>query len=406
MSYDVVVVGAGPAGSVAAYESAKKGFKTLLLEKGTLPREKTCGGAVMYRGIRIINGDVPHDVIEQKIYGIKFGFNNGSTSEFVSDKLIGITVFRDKFDEFLAKRAATAGAELIERARVVHAAISDDYATIQLKDGREFKSEFVIGADGVNSVISRSLQLRPERKDLTKYGLGMEADFYVGSEGVMKATNGNPSVIQILPVENRICYGWIFPKREYLAIGIAGGSEHMLALRPCFDEFHKSLEKKLGLELKLTQRRTGFLGGDGLGSTNVTDRALLVGDAAGFVDPMMGEGIAYAMHSSKIALDVIEQAVAESKHDSPALWKYHDLCQNAFSANFRMASWAGTQGINYAANLLPRINGHKLAADVMAMVARGEIGYADIPYVALKKLPRELPTIIKHVVQSHIQSRN
>jgi 2-polyprenyl-6-methoxyphenol hydroxylase-like FAD-dependent oxidoreductase len=131
-----------------------------------------------------------------------------------------------------------------------------------------------------------------------------------------------------------------------------------------------------------------------------------VGDAAGFIDPMMGEGIAYAMHSSKIALDVIDQAIAEGKHDSNALWKYHDYCKKAFSANFRMASWAGTQGINYAADLLPRINGHKLAADVMAMVARGEIGYADIPYVALKKIPRELPIIIKHVVQSHIQSRN
>jgi 2-polyprenyl-6-methoxyphenol hydroxylase-like FAD-dependent oxidoreductase len=234
----------------------------------------------------------------------------------------------------------------------------------------------------------------------------MEADFYVGRKGVMKATQGNPSVIEILPVENRISYGWMFPKREHLAIGIAGGSTLMRKLRPDFDRFYKELEKRLGVELKLEKRRTCFLGGDGLGSTNVTDRAMLVGDAAGFVDPMMGEGIAYAMQSSKIAADVIDQAVAVDRYDAEALWKYHDLCKEEFSANFQMAGWAGTQGINYAASLLPRINGHKIAADTMAKVARGEIGYADIPYYVLKSLPRELPTIIKHVVQSRIQSRN
>ena len=406
MTFDVVVVGAGPAGSVAAYESAKKGFKTLLLEKASIPREKACGGAVMYRGIRIVNGEIPRDVIEQKIYGIRFGFNNGSTSEFISDKLIGITVFRHKFDEYLSRRAADAGVELIDNARVTHTSVSDDCATIQLQDGREFTSEFLIGADGVNSIVSRSLKLRPKRKDLTKYGLGMEADFYVGKEGVMKATKGNPSVLEILPVENRISYGWMFPKREHLAIGIAGGSTLMHALRPDFDGFCKHLEKRIGVELKLEKRRTCFLGGDGLGSINVRDRAILVGDAAGFVDPMMGEGIAYAMQSSRIAIDVIDQAVEENRYDANTLGRYHDLCKKEFEANFQMAGWAGTQGINYAASLLPRINGHKIAADTMSMVARGEIGYADIPYVVLKKLPRELPAIIKRVVQSHIQAHN
>ena len=205
-----MVVGAGPAGSVAAYECAKRGFKTILLEKAIIPREKACGAAVMYRGIRILNGIVPRELIEQKIYGLKFGFHNGASSEFISHKLIGITVFRDKFDEFLSKRAVEAGVELAEGTRVIHTSVSDECATIQLQDGREIKSDFLIGADGVNSIVSRSLKLRPKRKDLTRIGLGMEADFYVGRAGVMKATKGNPSVLEILPLKNRLAYGWYF----------------------------------------------------------------------------------------------------------------------------------------------------------------------------------------------------
>jgi geranylgeranyl reductase family protein len=402
LTYDVIVVGAGPAGSIAAFECANRGFTTLLLEKSQLPREKACGGAVMYRGIRILEGHIPRTIVEQKIYGLRFALPNGKKTEFISDKMIGITVFRDRFDEYLARRAVNAGSELLEDAQVLRASTSDDCALVRLKDGREFKSKFLIGADGVNSVVSRSLGLRPQRKDLTKVGLGMESDFYIGADGVKQATNGNPSVLEIIPAENRISYGWVFPKREHLAIGVAGAGVHMRALRPTFDLFYKNIERKIGIPLTLEKRRTSFLGGDGLGSVNVVDRAILVGDAAGFVDPMMGEGIAYAMQSSIFAADVISNAIEEEKHDSVQLSEYHTLCKKEFSANFQMAAWAGSKGASFAEKILPSVNGYKLASDVMAMVARGEIGYADIPYVILKNLPRQLPHILYQVVQSRI----
>lgn len=400
----MIVVGAGPAGSIAAYECAKHGLTTLCLEKSPIPREKPCGGAVMYRGLRILGGRLPRSLVEQKIYGLRFSLPNGTTSEFISEKMIGITVFRDRFDEHLTKRAINAGSDLMENTPVIHASTSDESAKVRLKDGREFRSKFIIGADGVNSIVSRSLGLRPQRKDLTKVGLGMESDFYVGTEGVNHAMDGNPSVLEIIPAEDRISYGWVFPKREHLAIGVAGSGVHMRALRPTFDRFYKSIEKKIGIPLTLEKRRTCFLGGDGLGSVNVVDRAILVGDAAGFVDPMMGEGIAYAMQSSIFAADVIIKAIEEDKHDSAQLSEYHSLCKKEFSANFQMAAWAGSKGTSFAERILPSVNGFKLASDVMAMIARGEIGYADIPYVVLKNLPRQLPHILQQAVQSRILS--
>jgi geranylgeranyl reductase family protein len=403
VQYDVIIVGAGPAGSVAAYECAKSGFTTALLEKYSLPREKPCGGAVMYHGLRLIKERIPHSLIERKIYGLRFVLSHGKEAEFVSEKLIGITTMRTFFDEFLAKRAVRKGAELHEKARVVKVTVDQNCANVILQNGTTFKSLFVIGADGVNSVVSRSLGLRPARKDLTKVGLGMESDVYVGEEGVLQAMNNQPTILEILPVENTISYGWIFPKREHLGIGIAGASVFMRHLRPVFDGFCKSIEKRIRMDLTIKKRRTYFLGGDGLNSKNIASRAILVGDAAGFVDPMMGEGIAYAMKSAKFAAQIISEALNQGRYDEEFLSAYQNLCIKEFSQHFGMASRVGHNVNGFGELILSKANGHKFASEIMAMIARGELKYSQIPYTILKRLPKEIPSIIRHIVQSRIE---
>ncbi|MFW9847809.1 MAG: NAD(P)/FAD-dependent oxidoreductase [Candidatus Thorarchaeota archaeon] len=400
MNYDVVVVGAGPAGSITAYETAIAGYNTLLLEKFKIPRDKSCGGAVMYHGLHAIHQRIPKPVIERKIFGLKFILPHGEDAVFKSDRMIGVTVKRSCFDEYLARRAERAGAELLDETRVVDATTDTNIATVELADGQRINSKFIVGADGVNSIVSRSLQLRPKRKDLTKVGLGMESDFYIGEEGVERAMRGDPSILEIHPLEGRIAYGWVFPKRDHLAIGVAGSAVSIHPLRPIFDKFHMRMESYLDMKLTPKKRRTYFLGGDGLGSKNVAPRALLVGDAAGFVDPMMGEGIAYAMQSGFYAAQVINNCLSNNLSDEKSLLQYQRLCHDEFASNFASAAWAGHGGAYFAESLLPRISGHKIASDIMAAVARGEIGYSDIPVTALRKLPRELPNIIRHIVQS------
>ena len=402
LSYDVIVVGAGPAGSIAAYEAARSGLKTLLLEKFTLPRDKPCGGAVMYRGIHIVKGKIPSNIVEQKIYGLRFVLPDGREAEFETEKLIGITVFRSLFDEFLARRAEKAGAELQENSRVVKVSTSDQAAHVILSDGRELNSKFLIGADGVNSIVSRSLKLRPERKNPYRIGLGMESDFHVGVDGVMQAMRGKPSILEIIPVEGRVSYGWMFPKKEHLAIGIAGASVHMHPLRPIFEFFRQKMETHTGLELIPEKKRTYFLGGDGILGKNYANRSLLIGDAAGFVDPMMGEGIAYAMRSGQLAAQVIEKCLQNNHHGEKHLIEYQKLCNDEFAANFSMAEWAGLRGTSFAESVLTHAQELEMSSEILAALARGEIGYADIPPLVLRKLPREIPKLIQRVIQERM----
>jgi geranylgeranyl reductase family protein len=400
----VIVVGAGPAGSITAHDCAKAGLRTLLLEKSKHPREKPCGGAVMYRGLHILRGRLPANLIERRIHGLRFLLPHDEAAEFSSKKIIGITVFRERFDEFLAQRAADAGAELREMTKVSKASIGPHGVSVLTADSQELKARYLVGADGVNSVVAKSLDLRPARKNLQRVGLGMESDFYVGEEGVMKATNGNPSILEIIPVEGRVAYGWMFPKSEHLCVGIAGAAAHMYPLRPAFDSFRRKVEKRIGISLNLVKRRVHFLGADGISSRNVCDRALLVGDAAGFVDPMMGEGIAYAMRSGVHAADVITRAAESGRYDKAYLEQYHRLCKKEFEANFAMAEWAGLRGTFFAETVLKMAASYHLASDIMTKVARGEIGYSAIPYTVLKDLPREIPRFLQRLVRSRMNN--
>ncbi|MHA2020890.1 MAG: hypothetical protein ACW96N_04195, partial [Candidatus Thorarchaeota archaeon] len=111
---------------------------------------------------------------------------------------------------------------------------------------------------------------------------------------------------------------------------------------------------------------------------------------------------AYAMKSGVHAADVITRAAESGRWDEHYLEQYHRLCKNEFQANFAVAEWAGLRGTFFAETVLKMAASYHLASDIMAKVARGEIGYSAIPLIVLKDLPREIPRVLQRRVRARV----
>ena len=122
---DVIVVGAGPGGSTAARYCAQTGLKTLLIEKERLPRYKPCGGCLSPKTVRLLSFDLS-SVLENTIYGVKFSYCFEDSFSMQSTQPMAFLVMRDRFDQFLAKKALNTGAMILEGERVVRVIEKED----------------------------------------------------------------------------------------------------------------------------------------------------------------------------------------------------------------------------------------------------------------------------------------
>lgn len=289
LMYDAIIVGAGPAGGTAACFLGEAGLRVLVLEKEALPRYKTCGGALSATLLTSIFSFSFQDVFEARPQAMAYA---------LGDRLITIrdpqrrlcTVMRSRFDE---KILAHARAEVITGATVRSVHEDTEGVHVECADGRVFRSRFLIGADGANSVVAHSLGLRPQRTLVA----AIEAEAPAAPELLRRYGDA----LLFIFGELRNGYLWIFPKGDHLSVGAA-------ALRPQPGELQATLQRvmaRYGLDLggvpihghpiPITVRREVLH----------TRRCLLVGDAAGLADPISGEGIRLAIQSGKLAAESI-----------------------------------------------------------------------------------------------------
>lgn len=312
---EVIVIGGGPAGSVAARTLAERGVRTLLLDRKMFPRDKPCGGGVRYSVLRRFPDLAAHlrtKVALHEIRKVHMVSPGGAAVVADLEAPLYLTFRRLEFDAALLQCARQAGVEVIEGARVSDVTWAADTVSVSCIDGRRFAAGLVIGADGVNSVVARAAGLTrgfaDEELALDTMEETPRADLDIADPESMYVAYG---------YKGRPGYGYVFPKRHHVDAGIGyvlSFFKQALHGEP-WDHHRAFLEevRERGI-VRGGSRRENFksyrlpLGGP-LART-WGDRILVCGDAGGFVNAYTGEGIYYAMVTGQHAGRTAAQALA------------------------------------------------------------------------------------------------
>jgi len=331
---DICIIGAGPAGSTAAKFLAQKGFNVKLIDRQKFPRDKPCGGGLPYQVLKrypYINNE---NFVDSYSFG---GYAYSSSLNYkivVRDKepIIAMTLRRN-FDKNLVDLAMGEGVDFVDGCNVKNVKITNEKAQVFLDDRSIVTCDILIGADGVFSKIAEKTGLRKRGEET---GICILNEYEV-DEKIIDEFFGKERFVKILSRFQGIYgYGWVFPKSKHLNIGIGEvgyrpKNRGKINLKNLYENFFSTL-KKLKIipeELKIKQCRGGALPIIPLNQT-YCDRTLLVGDAAGFINPFSGEGIYYAMASGENASIVIEKAFSREKFSSKFLSSYQKLWMKDF----------------------------------------------------------------------------
>lgn len=317
--YDVVVIGAGPAGACAAYEAAARGLRTLILEKKALPRYKTCGGGVPLSLSHDLPRLMPEAFVEATVTHLRHTWNFADAhvaplNPDPAEPSVSLwMVQRSVFDNALTQRAALAGADVRDGIGVQSIAPDgDNRVRVVTTNGDPYFASHVVGADGANGIVSRMAGLRRDRL----LAIAIEAEIpHTWGQGHETLT---PEIAH-LEYAVKEGYAWVFPKAGHLSVG-AGmfgrrSAEGRGAARK--DDLARWVTGYLALLGVPTPKEAIEFHGHPLPIWNGTEpveawggRVLLAGDAAGMVNPLFGDGISYACRSGALAGEIIAQGRA------------------------------------------------------------------------------------------------
>lgn len=330
--YDLIVVGAGPAGAAAARAAVQQGLRTLLIEKDHLPRNKLCGGGVTPKVLRLLDFALPPELVEYAPTSTRIHVGDSCYSFETNSTLVYMTS-RTNFDAYLTEMAAEAGAE-VKDGSPVHA-ITQTNSHIEVKTpGNSYHSKLLIGADGMGGPTARAARLYNRWKpDQVAYAI--ESEVPVGEKAVQDFVGSQPFFDVYFGVSAG-GYGWVFPKDGHLTVGVSCRLSKLRHARDLFDGFVKRIPQLNDADIPNPQAHLIPFGGYAKVPT-VTDRIMLAGDSAGFAEPLLGEGIYFSILGAQIAAQIAGESCRRDQYDKAFLNEYQRRWSRVFGVDFDVA---------------------------------------------------------------------
>ena len=339
----MIVVGAGPSGSVCAHDCAQAGLDTLLLERETFPRDKPCGGMM---DPCILEHYPELEVIADRTTSyLRMHLNYEPIKVHRRETLL---FRRTCLDEHLARRAEDAGADLREGVTIVGAHVGEDGVTLTDSTGRGYRGSLLVDASGANGPLFRRHKARARerlRYRIVSVVLEAPSENHVMEERLGYDEDQGRTFYNAYLETGFVGYGWLFPKDGWMNAGMGTITELGHGLGDRFDTF---------------LARTGF---DDLDRTRLRaftipttvlpqlwlPRVLFVGDAGGFVDALTGGGLCPGIRSGENAAATAQLAVGTGDFSGATLRDYERRCQD-----LRRTLRLRTTGLYYFAGAVRR----------------------------------------------------
>lgn len=284
---DVLIVGGGPAGTAAAWDLLEKGYQVLILDKYEFPRKKACAGGITPKGYRLYQYDIT-SMIKRTCHGLAITTPSKTRFDIKSDSPLCYMTDRTALDHFCLQTVIRKGAGFEKISKITR--ISQDKNTVVLKAGdKSFRARFLIGADGSNSKIRQLIA----KKNILMKRPALEADIRVDDPGRFSMTFDFSGIQK--------GYFWIFPKENHINVGLYSYDQQ---IKPKLSDLESCTRSVIGkTELANIKGYPIHTGGSGI--LPGKDRVLLAGDAAGFAEPLFGEGIYFALRTGQLAAGAI-----------------------------------------------------------------------------------------------------
>ena len=315
MHYQVVIIGGGPSGTGAGITLQKAGVRTCIVDKAQFPRQKLCGGLVTRKTKDLLNSIIT-DRTEEEIWGeVSSGGHTQLSLYNRFEKAVSVeigvpydTVYRKVYDDYLVRYYQEKGGVLMDGKLPVR--LDTDNRELELQSGDILTYDYLIAADGANSWVGHRLgrtfggklfclEINIRKEDFDYDGIGIYFDV-IG-----------------------VGYAWVFPKNDLYCIGLGSTRKDTKQYRAIFQDFLQRIGVR---NWESYPMKAAFVPGGGFLKRPVFgERVLFVGDAAGFADPLTGEGLFWSMYSGKQAAEAIIGAA--SKDSASAAADYLKRCK-------------------------------------------------------------------------------